>query len=264
MKNILIILLSIFTIVACEKVIVIDLNSANPQIVVEAELFEGQKDFTCKLSYTSSYFKAEEQAFLDNALVSLRKESEDPIFLNYLDSGRYILPDYLAEGDKDYTLSIDVEGVNYAATASMPQKAVLDSLTQEFSPGMFGQEDGYLLFMHYKDDPERSNYYRALYDLNGVPQRGRQDVYILDDNFTDGSEITIPLFIRSFAIGDTVDLSFVSIDDKTYDYLLTLNTIIGNGQPSAAPANPNSNFTNGALGYFAIYNGETVRAIIED
>ena len=85
----------------------------------------------------------------------------------------------------------------------------------------------------------------------------------IDDENTNGNYIDIPLFIRSFEIGDTIDLSLLNIDEKSYDYLLTLNTIIGNGQPSAAPANPNSNFSNGALGYFAIYNGETKQIIIK-
>lgn len=247
---------------ACEKVIDVDLNTANPNLVVESELFAGENDFTTKLSYTSSFFKIEEQAFVDNAVVSLIKEGADPELLTYADSGLYIIPDYIAEEGKDYTLSIDIDGINYSSTATMPQKATLDSLSQIFSEGMFGQEGGFLIFLHYKDDPNVPNYYRALYDLNGIPQRSREDVYILDDNFTDGSEITIPLFIRSFQEGDTVDVNFVNIDAKSYDYLLTLNTIIGNGQPSAAPANPNSNFSNGALGYFAIYNGDVERIVI--
>lgn len=249
--------------VSCEKVIDIDLNDANPQLVVEAELFSGTKDFTVKLSKTSSFFKVEEQEFVADAIVQLIKEGSEPVTLDYLNKGIYIIKDYVAEEDKMYTLSIDLNGVNYTSTTKMPAKVIVDSLTTEFNPGMFGSEDGYLVFMHYQDDPDVPNYYRALFDLNGEPQRSSRDIYILDDNFTNGSNITIPLFIRTFQEGDTIDLSFLSLDDKSYNYFLTLNSIIGNGQPSAAPANPNSNFTNNALGYFAIYNGDTQRIIIE-
>lgn len=262
MQKFIIIILSTFALFSCEKVIDVDLNTANPNIVVESELFAGENDFRTKLSYTSSFFKVEEQEFVDNAVVNLIKEGAAPVQLNYIDSGLYQIPNYIAEEGKSYTLSVDIDGVNYSSTSQMPEKAELDSLSQLFSEGMFGNEGGYLVFLHYKDDVDIPNYYRAIYSLNGVPQRAREDVYIIDDNFTNGNEITIPLFVRTFEVGDTVDVNFVNIDFKSYDYLLTLNTIIGNGQPSAAPANPNSNFSNEALGYFAIYNGDSEQIII--
>ena len=250
-------------IVSCEKVIEIDLNTANPNIVVESELYRGERDFEVKLSYTSSFFKEEEQANVDNAVVSLKEEGGATVAVDYAGEGIYKVDNYDAKNDKTYTLSIDLDGVNYSSTASMPAFVALDSLKQmSAGGGPFGGE-GEVVFMHWKDDPNVENFYRVIYSLNDTIRRERQDVFIFDDSFTNGNETMIPLFVRTFEIGDTVDVQFLSIDPKAYDYLLTLNTIIGNGQPSAAPANPNSNFTNGALGYFAVYNGDDERIIIE-
>lgn len=247
---------------ACEKVIDIDLNTANPNIVVESELFRGINDFKVQLSYTSSFFKDEEQEPVDNATVTLIEEGGESTVVEYVEEGLYVVEAYEAKNDKVYTLSIDLDGVNYSSTAAMPPFVPLDSLRQDEVMGPFG-DGGKVVFMHWKDDPDQENFYRVIYALNDTIRRSRADVFIFDDSFTNGNTTEIPLFVRSFEEGDTVDVQFLSIDPKAYDYLLTLNTIIGNGQPSAAPANPNTNFTNGALGYFAVYNGDEERIIIE-
>ncbi|WP_235293009.1 DUF4249 domain-containing protein [Portibacter lacus] len=263
MKSVLMILGVLLVLVSCEKVIEIDLNNANPQIVVESELFKGENKFKVKLSYTSSFFKEEEQAFISDATVTLTEVGGESTNINYLDSGLYVLDNYIARDNKDYTLDVVVDGVTYSSTATMPAAVMLDSLVSRPLDGTFGPGDGFIVFMYWQDDPDVNNYYRAIVTLNGEELRSREDVYILDDNFTNGGSIEIPLFTQIFEQGDTVDVNFVSIDPKAYDYLLTLNTIIGNGQPSAAPANPNSNFSNNALGYFALYNGGVERVIIE-
>ncbi len=262
MKNIIYLILAILIFSNCEKVIDLDLNDASPQIVVEAELIEGVHDFTVSLSYTRSYYKNDEQKEINNASVSLTNSVGNVTDLSYLGNGIYGVNDYEAMEGEEYTLTVELDGQSYESTVEVPSKARLDSLSYEYFDGMFGQEGGYVVFMHFQDNPSEENYYRAFYDLNGEPQRKTSDVYILDDKFTNGSTIDIPLIVDIFEVGDTIDLSFYSIDPQTYDYILTLNTIIGNGQPSAAPANPNSNFSNGALGYLAAYNGEEMRIVI--
>ncbi len=250
--------------ISCEKVIDIDLNDANPNIVVEAELYQGERDFEVKLSYTSSFFEEEEQEIVDNAFVTLTEVGGETVEVPYAEDGLYRIEDYLAKDDKQYTLSIDVDGVNYSSTADMPPNVTLDSIEQRDPMGPFMGDGGKVLFLHWNDNPDQENYYRVIYALNDTLRRSREDVFIFDDGFVNGNETEIPLFVRLFDPGDTVDVQFLAIDPKAYDYLLTLNTIIGNGQPSAAPANPNSNFTNGALGYFAVYNGDQKRIIIEE
>ena len=255
-------ILMVFALSSCEKVINLDLNDASPQIVVEAELVAGVNDVSAILSFTSSYYKVEEQEPVSEAMVSIMNEEGDITILEYEGEGIYTAMDYTAEEGKQYTLTVDLDDNIYQSTVKVPSSASLDSLSYRFLDGMFGQEGGYLVFLHFQDNPGEENFYRAFYDLNGEAQRSTDDVYILDDKFTNGSTIEIPLFVDTFEEGDTVDVSFYSIDPETYDYILTLNTIIGNGQPSAAPANPNSNFSNGALGYFAAYNGVEERIII--
>jgi hypothetical protein len=52
---------------------------------------------------------------------------------------------------------------------------------------------------------------------------------------------------------DTIQMQLDAIDKPVYDYFNTLqqSTL---SQTTAAPANPISNFSNGALGYFSAYS----------
>jgi hypothetical protein len=66
---------------------------------------------------------------------------------------------------------------------------------------------------------------------------------------SEGKEYSASSAISS---GDYVTVALQSIDKGVYEYFRTLNQANNSGQ-SATPANPVSNFSNGALGYFSAY-----------
>ncbi|HOY49299.1 MAG TPA: DUF4249 domain-containing protein, partial [Flavobacteriales bacterium] len=52
----------------------------------------------------------------------------------------------------------------------------------------------------------------------------------------------------------TIFVELWGIDKGVYEYYNTLNSILGGAGPSvASPANPTSNITGGAMGYFSAY-----------
>ncbi len=60
---------------------------------------------------------------------------------------------------------------------------------------------------------------------------------------------------RLVVSGDTVTVELLSIDKATYDYFNTLRDILSSDRAatSLSPANPNTNLSGGALGYFAAW-----------
>jgi hypothetical protein len=52
--------------------------------------------------------------------------------------------------------------------------------------------------------------------------------------------------------GDSIVVALQTIDQGVFDYLRTLGQA-DNNMASATPANPTSNISNGALGYFSAY-----------
>ena len=92
-------------------------------------------------------------------------------------------------------------------------------------------------------------YYNKLY-VNDVK---RGSLYIESDRFNDGKEVKNTIFISDpdLKTGDKVKVQLLTIDENVYKYLFSISQISGNGGPPTTPANPTSNFTNGALGYFS-------------
>ena len=89
--------------------------------------------------------------------------------------------------------------------------------------------------------------------LNG---REIPNVLVFEDRLSDGRYIEQPLFNDSAYLqpGDTLQMSMYCVDKNVYSYLFSLISVTGNNSfQSATPANPISNISNGALGYFSAH-----------
>ena len=92
------------------------------------------------------------------------------------------------------------------------------------------------------------------------------DFILRDDKIFDGNSIQIPLSIKTFQINDTVTVELLSLNKDTYDYYNTL--IAGSSGPggmmsSSTPANPVSNISNSAMGYFGVYSINSKTIIVQ-
>ncbi|MGF1925517.1 MAG: DUF4249 family protein, partial [Bacteroidia bacterium] len=106
------------------------------------------------------------------------------------------------------------------------------------------------------------NFYFNRVFVNG----GRRDNFSLDsDRFTDGNEVKNNIFVNEpeLVAGDAVRIQMLTIDENVYRYLFSITQISGNGGPPTTPANPNSNFNNGALGYFSASTSTEETLIID-
>jgi len=66
-------------------------------------------------------------------------------------------------------------------------------------------------------------------------------------------------------LGDTITLELLSIDKASYDYFSTLKDILTSDRSptSLSPANPNTNLSNGSLGYFSAFAMDTKKIVIQ-
>lgn len=253
MKAINILYLSIVIILlnSCTKIIDIDLKDADKKIIIEANLIEGTHDFVTKVSKTSNYFESGAPTTVSTAVVTLN-DGTTTLTLANLGNGIYSLPSYVATENTTYTLTV-VEGTDvYTATSTMPQKIQLDSLIFEYIPASTFNEEGYGGFFYFVDPANVSNYYRGTINVNGIDTKKADDLYLFDDGFIDGNVITIPIFQETYQAGDSLVANLHSLNESNYKFYTTLSTIMSNngGGSSAAPANPDNNWSNDALGNF--------------
>lgn len=135
----LLLLLAAF-IVACEEVIHIDLNEANPALVVEAVI---NKDSTMivRISKTTSYFDAGQAEVIADALISISDDQGNSETLIYDNKGYYYGTSIVGTEDTSYDIEIDYKGTVYTSQSYMPPATELLSLEAKIfnvhgGPGM--------------------------------------------------------------------------------------------------------------------------------
>jgi hypothetical protein len=91
--------------------------------------------------------------------------------------------------------------------------------------------------------------------VNGQLQTDEGELNLYSDELFDGKSIGLVQHSTVFQEDDIITIELQSIDKSAYNYFSTLESISGiEIIQSASPANPISNFNNGALGYFSAYS----------
>lgn len=249
--------IAIMSFTSCQKVIKVDLNSANPQYVIEANLFEGTNDFKVHITKTVSYFDGGIEPEVNDAVVVLTDNIHPSQTLTSTGGGWYQLSNYTATNNTTYQLTVSAGGKTFTANSFLPVSPVVDSLTYKSFGGGFGGSgiDPYLMIMHFRDSIGINNFYRFIVTKNDSVQNQPFDLLVFDDKIRDGQYFDAPVFSTFCDIGDSMDVEMWSMDEKSYDYFVTLSDILtGDANNSAAPANPNTNWSNKALGYFGAFS----------
>lgn len=259
MRNYLIIFV-VLLFSSCEKVVDLKLGTTEPKIVIESIFTDQNLRHTVLISNTANFDSGNKRIPVTGAVVTLKEENGPTLSFTEPTPGNYSSNRYKGIPGKRYTLSVTLKGVTYTATSVMPMPVPIKSLTQaELS--FFGETQK-IVQVNYKDPFGIPNFYFNRVFVNG----GRRDNFSLDsDRFTDGNEVKNNIFVNEpdLVPGDAVRIQMLTIDENVYRYLFSITQITGNGGPPTTPANPNSNFNNGALGYFSASTSTEETLIID-
>jgi hypothetical protein len=250
---------------SCEEIIELDLENAEPRLVIEAVVDAGSGNGIVYLTKSNGFYDPISIELVGGATVTITQADGTEIALSSLVDGVYLAGGIVAnEGDTLSISVIDGEGNEYKASAKTPHSVAIDSLEIVELGGNGGpfssDERIYQIFTHWQDKGGTESFYRVRATVNDTLQA---NVYTLaDDLLLEGEAITIPFF-QPFEGGDTVDIQLLSIDKSSYIYYNNLSSIQGGGFGSSSPFNPNSNFDNNALGYFGVLRFDSQTVILE-
>mgnify|MGYP000388871408 CR=1 FL=1 len=242
---------------SCTKVIDVNLDKTEPKIVIEGNLTDTAGPGMVKITRTIDIDKNNNFPGVRGATVIIKDDAGNEEVLTETEAGVYKTMTLRGVEGRTYTLTVSIDGTTYTAVSHMPMKVAYDSLGLKEVRGFDGLVPYPTVF--YRDPVGIGNYYRAVRYVNNIPDG---ELYVESDEFIDGKNREAILFNgdseeeRVLQPGDVVTVEMQCIDKQMYEYLVEREEADGNSQ-AAAPANPTSNISNGAIGYFSAHTSET-------
>lgn len=246
----------IFVFTSCEKVINVDLKNAEPKIVIEGLVDNSGNAGKVIISKSVAFITTNTFPAVTGATVKVTDNVGNAYILSESSAGTYSNASLIGVSGRTYTLNVTAEGRNYTATSTMPQQVNFDTVFQDritLSKTIFIANATF-------DDPTGfGNNYQFIETVNG---KRNKTIFILDDQYQDGGTITNQLIDEDvdLKIGDHVEIDMQCLDKSIYRYLRGMADLQGG---NTVPANPDSNISNGALGYFSANTSQKRTLIIQ-
>lgn len=248
---------------SCEKVIDLKLEGKEEKYVIEGQIIN-------KEGVVSNVFISKTKNFSDNndfngvsgAVVKIENNGVS-ISLPETSKGVYSTSAIKGTPGQTYNLSVSVDGHLFTASSTMPEPVPLNDFT--LKPNGFDSLRT-VTYAKFKDPLEIKNYYWFELFINDKRQR---NFSLMNDDFTTGNDVTATIVFenntddlsKNIKKGDKLGIEMHSIDPSVYLYLLSLSGADGSGN-GAAPSNPISNITGGALGFFSAHTTQSKTLVI--
>jgi hypothetical protein len=235
----------------CEEKIDLDLETGEPEIVIEGYVTTRKGPYTVSVTRSRPYFEPNNFPGVTGAEVVIRDDSGQVDTLVPADSsGIYKTTTLEGIPGRNYFLEVNVEGQTYTARTYLPDSVRIDSITYRYRKAEGFIEEGYYPILNGPEPDTAGNYYRAKVYKNDSLFDGRQDYFLSDDDLINGLLIRTELPF-TFAPGDTARVELVNISENFYRFYESLIEQFQAGSPFAPPGNNvRSNIKGGALGYF--------------
>jgi hypothetical protein len=233
----------------CKKVINVNLKNADSQIVITGEINNRRGPYKVNISKSVNFSTDNIFPPVSDAFVTITGNGVTDT-LSEVEPGKYLTKEIEGLPGKSYSLIVSVEGKIFTAISVMPQLVRIDSLTF-----LVGRNNNIYSVVNFQDPPDTENYYQFIEFANGERFNNGRGNSVFSDRLSDGRYISTVLYDDSTDIkrGMILTVQMNCVDKPVYNYLAELLQISGGGGgfSSPAPANPTSNISGGALGYFS-------------
>nr|WP_281271000.1 DUF4249 domain-containing protein [Mucilaginibacter oryzae] len=229
-----------------------------PKYVIEAVLTNEPGGCRVSLSQTKPFTENNSFTGISGAAVAISGDGSTQT-LSPTSAGVCQNSAFTGAPGKTDQLTVQVDGKTFTASSTMPQPVGFDSLYVKRGDGH--NKDGSPLlyaFTRYHDPAISKNFYRFVQYVNNKKE---ETVFIDDDEFTNGNLVNNRLSFsndnddpaRNLKSGDQLTVEMLCLDPVIYQYWYSLSTGAGGDGNNAAPANPDTNLSGGALGYFSAH-----------
>lgn len=260
MKNYVMILCLLLLNSSCEDVIEVDLNNADPKLVIEASI-NWQKTTpgniqSIKLSLTAPYFDTIIPPATGATVYITDENNSNYHFIEDDTSGIYINTSFIPRLNKTFTLNITYNDEVYVGKETFKSVAPFEYVEQNNNGGFSGEE---IELKAYFDDPvSETNFYFFEFRSN-IPVTRSLSVY--EDRYTNGNKNFGFYSEEDLKIGDKVIIRNYGVSERFYNYMFILlqqNNDANGGPFETQPAIVRGNCINQTnpdnfpLGYFRL------------
>ncbi|WP_445457489.1 DUF4249 family protein [Flavobacterium sp. HNIBRBA15423] len=263
-------IITLLTMLACEDVVNIDLDTAAPKLVIDAAI-KWEKGTTgneqiIRLTTTGGFYDNQIPA-VSGATVFITDDTSTYDFIENLGTGNYICANFNPVLNKTYTLTVIYNGQIYNATDTLYPTPNIETIEQTTTTGFGGEENIQVKFF-YQDNGAEDNFYLIGFKNNNIsfPEYG-----VVDDEFFQGNQM-FGLYIDDLQPNDQLTLSLQGISSRHANYMDKLLNIAGTdgGNPfTTAPATLRGNIINQTnpdnfpYGYFSLGEVDTEDYVIQ-
>lgn len=252
-------MLALASLMSCTEVIELELNDSDPAYVIEANLNVQTGTAEVQVSQSGSFTDPGEYPQVSNAAVLLETESGLSWEVVETAPGQYRAENIQVESGDILTMTVEIEGQEYLSAVTVPSEVTIDSV--EFMSGSGpgpGFGEGKVPIVNYLS-PGSELYFQV---ETLIPGGSPQTVIPIENAV---SEESITLIQAPYPVGTPLQLEVRSVSEPVYRYLTEISELKGEGvgPESAAPSNPEYQWTGKALGYFSVYQSASVQVIVE-
>ena len=264
MKNIFLIIISLFLVISCEREIDLNLEDQSGNIVIEANVTDQAGPYTVRITKSVSFTQSNTYPGIENAQVTLSDDLGQTENLQHIGDGIYQASSFQGQSGRTYTLKVQTDGKEYTSQSKMPEAVEFQGLEQDSF--MVAGETSYTLLPIFVDPPALGNRYLFTYSVNDNPKKYFSE---FSDNVNNGAPNQRPLILPNddeavkVKVGDKITVKMQCIDDAVYTFYSALLQLSGGGGGGVTPTNPPSNISNGALGYFSAHTVSVKTIVIE-
>lgn len=249
----------------CEEAITLDPRQTPSRVVIEGQVTDVPGRQFVRVTRTLGFYDQGGASRISTAQVFITDDQGGRVQLLHnpkgkSDSAGFYLPPVGFTGvvGRTYTMTVTLDGQTYAATDKLLRVTKIDSML--YRPNVFQERedpsDGKIweLLIYAKEPQEtEDNYLIKYYRNDSLTYNGRTDVYVLNDYGVGENIDGVPSSVY-YAPGDKARVEMYSISREAFLFYSDLATVLNSdgGMFSPPPANPRSNISNNALGFFQV------------
>ncbi len=237
--------------ISCTKVVHVDLNSGAKKYVIEGNITNEAGPYTVKITQTKNFDEDNTFPGVSGATVKMEDDMGNGEILQEVSAGVYQTKSLRGAVGHTYRLTVNVGNNQYTASSVMPPLVSFDSLYVT-SVNFFGKIVKAAVPV-YTNPAKKGNYYHFNQYINGALDK---QIYYDNDDFTSGKTSTQSLLRNdqdsTLHTGDHVMVEMQCITKPVYDYWFSMD-MSATGDGYGTPANPVTNISGGALGYFSAH-----------